>query len=132
MKRPLLVTIIGIVMILVGLLQVGFGILFLSQRNDATALADANVTTNELTSIAISLIVIGAVSVVLAFALLNGSRFARALIGLLEVGQIVGGVYLLFKLDSSHRASAIGQIVGGMIVLYFLFGTEKAKSYFAR
>ena len=124
MKRPLLVTIIGIVMILVGLLQVGFGILFLSQRNDATALADANVTTNEPTSIAISLIVIGAVSVVLAFALLNGSRFARVLIGLLEVGQIVGGVYLLFKLDSSHRASAIGQIVGAEMLILSMIGSS--------
>jgi hypothetical protein len=132
MKRPVLVSVIGIVMIIVGLLQVGVGILLVSQRNDATVLADANVTTSELTSIAVTLLVIGALSVVLAFALLNGSRIARALIGLLELGQIAGGIYILVKLDSSHQASGIGQIVGGLIVLYFLFGTEKAKAYFAR
>ena len=131
MKRPVLVSVIGIVMIIVGLLQVGVGILLVSQRNDATVLADANVTTSELTSIAVTLLVIGALSVVLAFALLNGSRIARALIGLLELGQIAGGIYILVKLDSSHQASGIGQIVGGLIVLYFLFGTEKAKAYFA-
>jgi len=132
MKRPVLVTVIGIVMIVVGLLQVGVGILLVSQRNDATVLADANVTTSELTSIAVSLLVIGSLSVLLAFALLNGSRIARALIGLLELGQIAGGIYILVKLDSSHQSSGIGQIVGGLIVLYFLFGTEKAKAYFAR
>ena len=77
MRRPFLVTIIGIVMILVGLLQVGAGILLLSQRNDTTVLADANATTNELTSIAVTLLVIGAISVLLSFALLNGSRLAR-------------------------------------------------------
>jgi len=132
MKRPVLVSVIGIVMIIVGLLQVGVGILLVSQRNDATVLADANVTTSELTAIAVTLLVIGALSVVLAFALLNGSRIARALIGLLELGQIAGGIYILVKLDSSHQASGIGQIVGGLIVLYFLFGTEKAKAYFAR
>jgi hypothetical protein len=131
-KRPVLVTVIGIVMIVVGLLQVGVGILFVSQRNDATVLADANATTSELTSIAVGLLVIGALSVLLAFALLNGSRIARALIGVLEIGQIVGGIYILVKLDSSNQASGIGQIVGGLIVLYFLFGTEKAKAYFAR
>ena len=132
MRRPFLVTIIGIVMILVGLLQSGAGILLLSQRNDATVLADANATTNELTSIAITLFAIGAISVLLAFALLNGSRFARGLIGLLELAQIAAGVYVLVTLDSNHQAAAIGQIVGALIVLYFLFGTDKAKSFFAR
>lgn len=131
MKRPFLVTLIGIVMIVVGVLQVLIGILFISQRNDASVLADANATTSELTSIAVGLMVIGAVSVLLAFALLGGSRLARGLIGLLEIGQIVGGVYILLKLDSTHQASAIGQIAGALIVLYFLFGTDKAKAYFA-
>ena len=132
MKRPVLVNVIGVVMIVVGLLQVGTGILLVSQRNDANVLADANATTSELTSIAVTLLVIGALSVLLAFGLLNGSRFARALIGVLELGQIAGGIYILVKLDSSHQASGVGQIVGGLIVLYFLFGTEKAKAYFAR
>ena len=52
-------------------------------------------------------------------------------VGLLEVGQIVGGIYILVNLDNTHQANGIGQIAGGLIVLYFLFGTEKAKSYFA-
>jgi hypothetical protein len=124
--------VIGIVMIVIGALQVGVGLLLLTQRNDASVLADADVTTDELTSIAAGLLVVGALSVVLAFALLNGSRIARALIGLLELGQIAAGVYILVKLDSSHQASGIGQIAAGLIVLYFLFGTEKAKAYFAR
>jgi predicted PurR-regulated permease PerM len=132
MKRPVLVTVIGIVMIVVGLLQVGVGILLVSQRNDATVLADANATTNELTSIAVGLLVVGAISVLLAFGLLNGSRVARGLIGVLEIGQIAAGVYMLVKLDSTYQGSAIGQIIGALIVLYFLFGTEKAKTYFAR
>jgi hypothetical protein len=131
MKRPFLVTLIGIVMIVVGVLQVLIGILFISQRNDASVLADANATSSEFTSIAVGLIVFGALSVLLAFALLAGSRIARALIGLLELFQIAGGVWVLLTLDSNHQASAIGQIIGGLIVLYFLFGTEKAKSYFA-
>jgi hypothetical protein len=71
-------------------------------------------------------------AVLLAFALLNGSRFARGLIGLLELVQIAAGVYVLVKLDSNHQAAAIDQIVGALIVLYFLFGTDKAKSFFAR
>ena len=132
MRRPLLVTIISIVMIVVGAFQALIGITVLVERNDATFLADADITSSQATGFGTSLLVIGVLSIVLAFGLLRGSRIARALIGLVEVAQIASGVYALVKLDSTRQASAIGTIIGGLIVLYFLFGTDKAKQFFAR
>ena len=132
MKRPFLVTVISIVMIVVGAFQALIGITVLVERNDATFLADADITSSQATGFGITLLVIGVLSIVLAFALLRGSRIARALIGLVEVAQIASGVYALVKLDSTRQAGAIGTIIGGLIVLYFLFGTDKAKQFFAR
>jgi hypothetical protein len=132
MKRPFLVTVISMVMIVVGAFQALIGITVLVERNDATFLADADITSSQATGFGISLLVIGVLSIVLAFGLLSGSRIARALIGLVEVAQIASGVYALIKLDSTRQASAIGTIIGGIIVLYFLFGTDKAKHFFAR
>ena len=132
MKRPFLVTIISIVMIVVGLFQAIIGATVLAERNDATFLADADVTSSQATGFGIALLVIGVLSVLLAIGLLRGSRIARALIGLVEVAQIASGIYALVKLDSSRQASAVGTIIGALIVLYFLFGTEKAKHFFAR
>lgn len=132
MKRPFLVTIISIVMIVVGLFQAVIGITVLANRNDATFLADADVTTSQATTLGTALLIIGTLSVLLAFGLLRGSRIARAVIGLVEVAQIAAGIYALVEFDATRRASAVGSIIGALVVLYFLFGTDKAKHFFAR
>ena len=132
MKRPFLVTIISIVMIVVGLFQAVIGITVLANRNDTTFLADADVTTSQATTLGTSLLIVGTLAVLLAFGLLRGSRIARAVIGLVEVAQIAAGIYALVEFDATRRASAVGSIIGALIVLYFLFGTDKAKHFFAR
>lgn len=132
MKRPFLVTVISVVMIVIGLFQAVIGITVLVERNDDTFLTDADITSSQATGFGIALLVIGTLSVLLALGLLRGSRLSRALIGLLEVSQISSGIYALVKLDSTRQTSAIGTIVGALIVLYFLFGTDRAKAFFAR
>ncbi len=132
MKRPVLVTIIGVLAILGGIAQAAFGGLLFGLRNDATFLADANITSDKVTPIAIAAIVVGVLTVVFAIGLLKGSRLSRDVVGLMELLQIGVGIYVIASLDSSHRATAIGNIVGAVIVLYFLFGTQKAKNFFAK
>ena len=70
-------------------------------------------------------------TVIFAIGLLKGSRLSRALVGVMELLQIAAGIYVIVSLDSGHRATAIGNIIGAVIVLYFLFGTAKAKAFFA-
>ncbi|MFZ4719407.1 MAG: hypothetical protein ACOYMR_08275 [Ilumatobacteraceae bacterium] len=132
MKRPVVVTVIGVLAALGGIAQVVFGAVLFGLRNDATFLADANIESSQVTPLAIALIIIGVLTVVFALGLLKGSRLSRDLVGIMEVLQIAGAIYTIVSLDSSRRASAIGSIVGALIVLYFLFGTEKAKAFFAK
>ena len=70
MKRPFLVTVISIVMIVIGLAQMGIGITVLVERNDDTFLTDADMTSSQATGFGIALLVIGTLSVLLAFGLL--------------------------------------------------------------
>ncbi len=132
MKRPVLVTVIGVLAVLGGVAQAAFGGLLFGLRNDETFLADANITSDKVTPIAIGAIVIGVLTVIFAIGLLKGSRLSRDLVGLMEVLQLGVGIYIVAALDSSHRATAIGNIVGAVIVLYFLFFTDKAKAFFAK
>jgi len=132
MKRPVLVTIIGVFAILTGIVQVGIGALLLGVRNDAKVLADNDVTTNQLTAYGAALIGIGVLTVLFAIGLLKGRRLSRDMIGLMELAAIGGGIYAIVALDSARKSSGIGSIVGAVIVLYFLFGTEKAKAFFAK
>lgn len=132
MKRPFLVTLIGVFSVIGGIAQTVFGAVLLSLRNDATFLADADIESDLATTIAIASIVIGVLAVVFAIGLLKGNRLARLLLGVSQVAQIVLGIYALVELDAERRPGAIGNILTALVVLYFLFGTEKAKAFFAR
>jgi hypothetical protein len=118
-------------MILVGLFQGLIGFVTFLDRNDAEFLLDADMTSSQATTFALFLMVFGVVSVVLGGALLGGSKLARTLVGLFQVLQIAGSIWILIAGHNNQRASAVGSIIGGAIVLYFLFGTDKAKAFFA-
>ena len=132
MKRPVMVTVIGVLAILTGIAQLGFGGLLLGLRKNAKFLADSTMTTNKVTYYAAALLAVGFLTVVFAVGLLKGSRLSRDVIGLMELCGIAGGVYAVVALDTARRSSGIGSIVGAVIVLYFLFGTQKAKAFFAK
>ena len=131
MRRPVLVTLISFLLMVTGVLQVLFGVVFVANRNDQDFLQNAGVDSSELTNLGIFLVIVGALSVLLAFSLLRGSRVARAFVALVMLCQIVGGIYTLTALDSGHRASGLAAILGGVIVLSLLFGTQKARAFFA-
>ncbi len=132
MKRPLLVTIIGIILMIAGVGQIAFGGLLLSQRNDAELLTEADITSSQALAIGLVTLVLGVLSIVFALGLFRGSRIARLFVGVLEIGQIIAATITIATLDSSRRASAIGSVVSALIVLYFLFGTDKAKRFFTK
>jgi hypothetical protein len=131
MKRPVMVTIIGVLAIIGGIAQAIFGGALLALRNDETLLKDTELTSSQVTTIGVVCLIVGVLAVIFAVGLLKGSRISRTLVGITEVAQIAASVYAIVQLSSGHRAAAIGNIVGAVIVLYFLFGTQKAKEFFA-
>lgn len=131
MKRPFVVTIMSIVMFLAGLFQLLIGVVAIVNRNDDQFLADAQATSSEVTSLGVALLVVGVVSLLVAVGLWQGSRIARAAAALTAVGQIATGIYTLVQLDSSEQSTGIGMIIGSLVLLYLLFGTDKAKEFFA-
>ncbi len=121
----------GVIMTIVGLFQGVIGLITFLDRNDAEFLAEADKTTAQLTAFSLVLMVFGVVSIVLGLALLRGSKLARMLIGIFEVLQIAGGIWLLVSGHDNQRIGAGASILGAVITLYLLFGTEKAKAFFA-
>ena len=131
MRRPFIVTIISILMFVIGLFNLLIGAVVLVDRNDDQFLADADATTSQITTLGAVLVVVGLLSILVSTGLWTGSRLARAAAALVALGQISTGVYTLVALDSDERSSGIGMIVGSLILLYLLFGTDKAKKFFA-
>jgi len=129
--RPVLVSIISLVLAVVGALQAVHGFVIFLDRHDTSFLADADISSAHATTLALTMMIGGVIRVALAFALLNGSRLARAVIGVYEVLQIAFAVYSIVALGPDNAFSAYVSIAGAVIVLYFLFATDKAKTYFA-
>ena len=132
MKRPVFVTIVGILGIVSGIVQTVFGGGVIALRNDQKLLSEADITSGTAVAIGVACIVVGVLGVLFAIGLLRGSRVARGLLGISQLAQIGVSIYTLAALDASRRPGAIGGIVVALVVLYFLFGTDKAKAFFAK
>jgi len=132
MKRPLIITVMGVVLVLSSIIQIGLGILVLDKRGDTAFLEDAKVSEGHAMWVAIALLVLGVIALALAIGLFKGSRVVRNFIGLGQLAQIAGGIYGAATLSGDDRPTAIGSVGGAVVVLYMLFGTEKAKAYFSK
>jgi hypothetical protein len=132
-KRPIFVTVMGWLATIVGIIQVVFGVIVVAKHNDATFLKGVKDLTAQKAMISgISTIVVGVLSLVLSQALLRGSRIARDLFGLVQLAQVGFGIYTILQLDAKYQGSAYGGIGSAVVVLYFLFGTDKARAFFAK
>ena len=132
MKRPIYVTITAVLSFLVGALQVGMGLFVVSKRHDAKFLADADASSSKLLVLGVALAVIGLITLLMAIGLMRGSRLARGIVGFGLFMQGVAGVYTLITLKGGNRVSAVSMIVGSLVALYMLFGSEKARNFFAK
>lgn len=132
MKRPVFVTIVGSLGIVLGTAQGALGLAVIALHISGARTEVVNFTSGTGLAIGVACIVVGVLGVLFAIGLLRGSRVARGLLGISQPAQIGVSIYALAALDSSRRPAAIAGIVGSLIVLYFLFGTEKAKAFFAK
>lgn len=135
MRRPFLVTLIGVLGVLGGVFSVIAGVVIAVKYDDRQFLADAEVSyadRNQLLAAGLAMIAVGVITVLVSVALLGGSRLARALFTFVELVHIAGAVWVLVEYSHTvSRAQGITQIVVGVVVLYFLWGTRKAKQFFA-
>ena len=132
MKRPVFVTIVGSLGIVLGTAQGALGLAVIALHISGARTEVVNFKSGTAVAIGVACIVVGVLGVLFAIGLLRGSRVARGLLGISQLAQIGVSIYTLAALDASRRPGAIGGIVVALVVLYFLFGTDKAKAFFAK
>lgn len=127
--RPVGVTIVGVIGIIQGILAI-LGGLALAIENNSTSLIDhVNRSSGTILGLGIGLIIVGAITLLVAWALLRGSNFARWLIGIIEIFHLASGVIMLFGYDGTYRWNGVWSIIIAAIVLYFLF-SSRAEDFF--
>lgn len=132
-RRPGLVTLLLILVVIEGLFSIFIGLLFVLARDSATVNGDIEATGATGSSVAlwlgILLVVIGVVYLLIARGLANGNGFARLLVAAVTVVNIVGGLWLLVAHPGAARWSTLASILLGVIVLAILY-SPKASAFF--
>jgi hypothetical protein len=130
-QRPGTVTLIMVLAIIAGILQIAGGIFVIIDRDDSRIRLDSASTPDELLWAGILAIIIGTIYILIAGALGRGSRGARLVFGILAVLNLAGGLYAMIAYSGEQRASGVVSAVFSVIVLWLLYGTEKDREFFA-
>ena len=130
-RRPFGVSLLSILVIIAGALDVLAGILSVSVRGDGDLLVELKGSQSEITAFGTGLIILGVIAIVVGFMLWRGSDFARILIGIIALVRVIGTIWAFASFDRAHWYEGIGSVViYALVAGYLLFGTT-ARDYTA-
>ena len=112
------------------LLGIAGGVILVVLHHNRSVIQNTHQSASALLAIGIGVLVIGAVTALIAYAIGSGSNFARWIVALLGGLQLAGAIYTAVRV---HGDSRVGAIVNGaiaLIVLYILFGERGSQEYF--
>lgn len=127
--RPFGITLIMIYGIIVGLANIGLGILAILDRNDLKLIAESFHSPNQLVAAGIVAIVIGAVQIFLATALGHANNVVRILYAVVASINLALGIWATVALHSEQRVAGIVSMLFSFLILYLLFN-HRADEYF--
>ncbi len=130
--RSLGVILVGILLILWGAINVIGGTLILIGGSQGVT---AEIEGVSLDSTGVSIlggvaIAVGVLALLFAIGVLNGSRFARAIVTLIQLFGLGSGIYLLIA-GSPLDWTEIQSIVLPVIIILLLWVGEKTRAFFA-
>lgn len=132
-RRPGLVTLLLILVVIEGLVSIFVGLLFVLARDSATVNGDLTAAGATGSSVAlwlgILLIVIGVVYLLVARGLATGNGFARLVVAAVTLVNIASGIWLMIAHPGGARWSTVASILLGVIVLAILY-SPKASAFF--
>lgn len=132
-KRPWNVTLVAIIALLVGILDVAAGVAALLFRNEPRVQLEAGLNANNIAIYGGFVLIIGAIILLLSFGLFGGSRLSRGVIAFFAVLRIslsVIGVVLATTMNA--RSVFLFDIALSILVLLMLFAGTRTKNFFAR
>src|SRR5215212_3063241 len=129
-RRPFLLSLVTILMIIGGALQVLAGVVLIVLNGNEDLQRDSGESAGTLVTLGLVALAFGVIQVWFATLLRRGSRFARAVVLVFEVLRIVGGVWTLIALHSQYRLNAIITIAIALFVIWYLYGNQRSREFF--
>ncbi len=132
-KRPWNVTLVAIIALLVGLIDVVAGVAALLFRNEVRVQLEAGLNANNIAIYGGVVLIIGAIILLLSFGLFGGSRLSRGVIAFFAVLRIaISVIGIVLATTMNARSVFLFDIALSIIVLLLLFAGTRTKLFFAR
>ena len=129
-RRPFLLSLVTILMIIGGVLQIIAGVVLIVFNGNSDLQSDSGETSSTLLMLGVIALLFGLIHIWFAGMLRRGSRFARAVVLVFEVLQIIGAGWALIALHSQYRINAIITIAISLFVIWYLYGNQRSREFF--
>lgn len=126
-KRPVSVSIVAVLVLLAGALDIISAVILMLQPDDTVAETAFGGPTGA-TSTAIGSIVVGAILVILALGLWRGSWVARIIVTVLEALSLIGSLFLAVAYIGIPVGEWLG--VAASAIILILLWTHQASAFF--
>ena len=128
-RRPFGVTLIVALTVISGLLGLAAGALIVALHKNDDLLRRTEESSSTLLTVGIVSGVIGFVYLLVARGLARGSGFARFLVALVSVLNLIGGVYLLIARQEDVRLHGVVSAALALLILLLLY-SKQANAFF--
>lgn len=128
--RPFGISLIAVLVIIGGVMDIIGGILSIANRSDVNLLVELKATKSEVTWFGILLIVVGAIAILVGLMLWKGSPIARILVGVIVALRLVGTVWAFVSFDKSHWYEGIGSVIIYAFVAWYVLADKNVKEFF--
>lgn len=128
-QRPGTVTLLVVLVVISGILQVIAGLAVVFLRDNARIAQETGSPTVGLW-LGIVTIVCGLIYLAVAKGLANGNGFSRVLVAIVSVLNIIAGVWAFLTQIEHGRWSGLGTVIFGLIVLAILY-SRRSNAFFA-
>ena len=130
-RRPWNITLVAIIALLVGLLDVVGGVWLLIFRNETRYQEYIGLNASNMAVYGAFILIVGAIVLLVAFGLFGGSRLARGVIAFLSVLRIaISVVGILLTDNTTIWGGYFGEIIIAVIVLCLLYAGERTRLFF--
>src|SRR5262245_39851157 len=131
-RRGFLLTLIGVIGIIQGVLAVIGGLALIAERNDDGLLDQTDVSSTALGWTGGWMVVLGVITLIVAAGILRGSDIARTVLAVVEVLHIGGGLWVFIAQSGTERWDGLGTIIVALLILWILYRARSQAFFDAR
>lgn len=131
-RRPGVVTFIGVIIIIQGFLAAVAGVVVLAFNSSDRIQAATNQTSSALVGTGIAELVVAALYLLVGFGVLGGNRGARLLVVLAQgIGMALATWLLLTHHSGGYTTRSLITLLIGTFVIWALYGHRESDEWFA-